>query len=110
MCYKYFIKRLKIMYTSYCYRFVGHKTDDLYIESGVDSSDNHVISGSVDGSVWWWDLVQAKVTCKLLHDSKRPVNSISIHPIQPYLLSASGATIKLWGKPDEDTVEVEEAS
>ncbi|XP_075217561.1 WD repeat domain-containing protein 83 isoform X2 [Lycorma delicatula] len=90
--------------------FVGHKTDDLYIESGVGNNDNHVVSGSVDGSVWWWDLIQAKVTSKLLHDSKRPVHSISIHPLQSYLMSASGATIKLWGKPDEGTEEVVEAS
>uniref|UniRef100_A0A1B6ESA3 WD repeat domain-containing protein 83 n=1 Tax=Cuerna arida TaxID=1464854 RepID=A0A1B6ESA3_9HEMI len=76
--------------------YSGHQTGDYVMECGVDQSDRHVVSGAVDGSVWWWELVQAKVTHRLAHSPCRPVTSLSVHPTQPRLLSAAANTINLW--------------
>ncbi|KAG8270949.1 WD repeat-containing protein 83 [Homalodisca vitripennis] len=83
-------------------RYSGHQTGDYVMECGVDQSDRHVVSGAVDGSVWWWELVQAKVTHRLAHSPCRPVTSLSVHPTQPRLLSAAANTINLWSATEPD--------
>ncbi|XP_022184727.2 WD repeat domain-containing protein 83 [Nilaparvata lugens] len=53
------------------------------------------------------DLVQAEVVGKLVHDEgrTRPIHSLSVHPTAPFLLSASGGSIKLWGTPSAENEE-----
>lgn len=53
--------------------------------------------GSEDGHVRIWDIVEAKVTRVLKHHT-RPVCSLSYHPDEPMLLTASydGSAV-LWG-------------
>lgn len=53
--------------------------------------------GSEDGEVRIWDIVEAKVTRSLKHHT-RPVCSLSYHPSEPMLLTASydGSAV-LWG-------------
>ncbi|KAJ3653231.1 hypothetical protein Zmor_012493 [Zophobas morio] len=80
--------------------YVGHKTQDMNIESGIITSDNHVLSGSVTGELFCWDLVGGNVVKKYTHTSKKVLNSISIHPTQDIVLTASVQTIKVWGKAE----------
>lgn len=53
--------------------------------------------GSEDGHVHIWDIVEAKVTRQLNHHT-RPVCSLSYHPSEAMLLTASydGSAV-LWG-------------
>jgi len=74
---------------------------DFCMESCVDSKDRHVLSGSIDGDIWCWDLVQATVTNRLTHDGGNVVHSLSFHPSQLFLLSACQGSVKLWGVPDD---------
>ena len=72
----------------------------MNIESGIITSDNHVLSGSVTGELFCWDLVGGNVVKKYTHTSKKVLNSISIHPTQDIVLTASVQTIKVWGKAE----------
>lgn len=69
------------------------------------TSDNHVVSGSITGELWCWDLVSAKVVKKLLHTPKKVLHSLSIHPRKDVVLTASVNSIKLWGVPENALVE-----
>lgn len=41
-------------------RFTGHKNHDYKIDSALNCEDTHVISGSEDGFVYYWDLVEVQ--------------------------------------------------
>lgn len=81
--------------------YSGHRMGDFCMESCVDSKDRHVLSGSIDGDIWCWDLVQATVTTRFAHDRGNVVHSLSFHPSQLFLLSACQGSVKLWGIPDD---------
>ncbi|CAM9673423.1 unnamed protein product [Pylaiella littoralis] len=76
--------------------YTGHLHKSYRMESWLANTDAHVISGSEDGHVHVYDIVEAKVT-RLLKHHKRPVCSTSYHPSEPMLLTASydGSTV-LW--------------
>lgn len=77
--------------------FMGHETNDYLLENCVNDKDNQIISGSATGEIFYWDLISSNVTNKLVHKLKKPVVSISHHPTDSILLSASEDEIKLWG-------------
>ncbi|KAJ8876283.1 hypothetical protein PR048_024193 [Dryococelus australis] len=76
--------------------YTGHQVAEYRVESCVDYSDKHVLSGASDGCVWCWDLVTESLVDKLPHGGT-VVASLSPHPTQPQLLSAAGLTVTLWG-------------
>eukprot|EP00752_Nemacystus_decipiens_P010298 g9175.t1 len=68
--------------------YSGHLHKSYRIESWLANTDAHVISGSEDGHVHIWDIVEAKVS-RLLKHHTRPVCSMSYHPSEAMLLTAS---------------------
>ncbi|KAL3281243.1 hypothetical protein HHI36_004457 [Cryptolaemus montrouzieri] len=84
--------------------YLGHRTDDMNIESGIITSDDHVISGSISGQLFIWDLINAVIVKKLTHTPGKVLNSISIHPRKNVVLTSSVNTIKVWG-PGDLTIE-----
>lgn len=76
--------------------YIGHTNQNYKVESCLSTDDAYVLSGSEDGLLYIWDLVDAKV----LHKTKahtRAVCALAYHPNQPYLLTSSvDGTIKLW--------------
>lgn len=40
------------------YRYKGHKNDNYKIDSCLNCKDTHILSGSEDGSVYIWDLIE----------------------------------------------------
>lgn len=82
------------------FRYVGHRTDDMNIESAIITSDNHVLAGSVTGELFCWDLVSGKVVQKYTHTPRKVLNSLSVHPTEDVVLTASVQTIKIWGKAE----------
>lgn len=77
--------------------FTGHECKDLLLENAVNEKDSHIISGSATGEIFYYDLVGAKVTQKLIHCKGKPVLSLSHHPTDNFLLTACEDEIKLWG-------------
>ncbi|XP_071454894.1 WD repeat domain-containing protein 83 [Hetaerina americana] len=86
--------------------YSGHSSGDYCMESASVERDSYVISGSADGNVWCWGLVGAEVVTKLPHGGKTAVvHSLSPHPTHSYVLTASGATVRLWGFPGAEEME-----
>lgn len=81
--------------------FSGHESKDFLLENAVNEKDSHIISGSANGDIFYWDLVSSKCIHKLKH-GKKPVVSLSHHPTSNYLLTASDDEVKLWGIPQTE--------
>ncbi|KAF5299940.1 hypothetical protein FQA39_LY11313 [Lamprigera yunnana] len=81
--------------------YVGHRIDDLKIQSAISNDDSTVFSGSVSGELWCWNLVSGTVDKKLVHIPEKALNSLSVHPKKDIILTASVNTIKLWGQAED---------
>ncbi|XP_072946973.1 WD repeat domain-containing protein 83 [Epargyreus clarus] len=77
--------------------FTGHESKDYSLENAVNEKDSHIISGSASGEIFYWDIVSSTCTQKLIHTRNKPVVSLSHHPTENSLLTASEDEIKLWG-------------
>jgi mitogen-activated protein kinase organizer 1 len=77
--------------------YTGHKNTGYPITSLFDNRDATVLSGSEDGSFYWWNTEDGK----LLQSKKAHISrlvSVVYHPSENYMLtSSSDETIKLWG-------------
>ncbi|XP_070167880.1 WD repeat domain-containing protein 83 isoform X2 [Polyergus mexicanus] len=78
--------------------FRGHTGKDLCLESSVDYQDTKILSGSVDGKLWIWDLVSQKVVAKLsgIKPTKYATVSISVHPQKNCFLASNGPNVLMW--------------
>lgn len=83
------------------FRYKGHRTEDMNIESAIITSDDYVLSGSVTGELWCWDLVSGEVVKKLMHFPRKVLCSLSVHPKNNSVLTASMHTIRLWDTEEE---------
>ena len=76
----------------------GHVNKSYQIENCMNNDLNEIISGSEDGFVYIWDLVDAKIKQKLKHSSDRSVHSLNYHPDHDKLITAQEQFIYLWEK------------
>ena len=79
--------------------YLGNKNESGYrIESCLDHTDRRVLTGSEDGCVYIWDLVDASRVGRLDHHLENvPVHSLSFHPDQSRLCTAAKDFVYLWG-------------
>ncbi|KAK1153717.1 WD repeat domain-containing protein 83-like [Acipenser oxyrinchus oxyrinchus] len=77
--------------------YKGHKNSRYKLECCLTEKDTHVVSCSEDGSVYYWDLVQGSLSLSV-SVGKGVVQSLSFHPTEPRLLTASEGSIQLWGE------------
>ncbi|KAF9092223.1 hypothetical protein BGX23_004493 [Mortierella sp. AD031] len=76
--------------------YKGHTNNKYKIRSCLSNSDAHVISGSEEGNIYIWDLIEGDVVHKIEAHSKI-VSSIDYHPKQDRMVSASvDGSIKTW--------------
>jgi len=76
--------------------YQGHKNKDFPIQSIFDNRDSTVISGSEDGSFFWWNLEDGKLLQSKKAHTARLV-SVDYHPNENFILTTSSdETIKLW--------------
>ena len=84
--------------------YTGHKNTEYKVDATLAFNDAHVVAGSEDGKLCYWDLVQGK----MLHQVQAHaavVVSISYHPKKHALLTAStSGPPKFWSnvEPDDD--------
>ncbi|EDO35821.1 predicted protein [Nematostella vectensis] len=77
--------------------FKGHQNKEYKLDSCLNHTDTHVISGSEDGSIHFWDLIEAKLIFSLEKAHKGVAYSLSYHPKDSCLLSASSdGEVKVW--------------
>ncbi|ORY06319.1 WD40 repeat-like protein [Basidiobolus meristosporus CBS 931.73] len=68
--------------------FKGHVNHDYKIQSTLTNTDAYVVSGSEDGTIHIWDLLEGR-SAAVLRKHTKVVTSISYHPKVSKLLSAS---------------------
>lgn len=73
----------------------------MTIDTAINRKDDHVLSGSVSGELWCWDLVSGQLVKKFMHTPKKVLNSLSVHPRKEIVLTASVTTVKVWGQPED---------
>ena len=87
--------------------FEGHVNKEYKLDSCVTCNDTHVISGSEDGHLYFWDLIEANIVAKTENAHKGVVFSMSKHPSKNILLTAGTDAVKLWenaeDKEDDET-------
>ncbi|XP_060711276.1 WD repeat domain-containing protein 83 [Hemiscyllium ocellatum] len=81
--------------------YTGHRNTDCKLDCCFNESDTHVVSGSEDGLVHFWDLIEGSCTLTL-PVGKGVVQSLSYHPTQCCLLTAAEDTVQLWGDDSEE--------
>jgi mitogen-activated protein kinase organizer 1 len=76
--------------------FRGHLNASYPLQSCFSNTDAQVLSGSEDGSVVVWDLMDAKVLARLKHHTK-PTCAIAYHPKETMMVTASyDGTAVVW--------------
>ncbi|XP_029653442.1 WD repeat domain-containing protein 83 [Octopus sinensis] len=83
--------------------YSGHRNSEYKIDSCLNNTDNLILSGSEDGIVYIWDLISAETKAKLEHPDQRPVHSLSHHPSDAVLLTASGSKMYMWASRYRNT-------
>nr|XP_054770625.1 WD repeat domain-containing protein 83-like [Lytechinus pictus] len=76
--------------------YQGHINKDYRIECCMNETDTHVVSGSEDGRICFWDLVEGSMTSTIEKAGKNVIPTLSFHPEEPCLLSASEGLVKVW--------------
>lgn len=77
-------------------KYVGHDCDNLKVDCCMSNDDNTIISGSKDGSIYFWDLMSGNVKQKILAH-KSNVSCVNYHPKNNVMLSSSyDNTIGVW--------------
>ena len=79
-------------------QYTQHKNASFKIDSCLTHTDAHVVSGSEDATIYFWDLVEGTLVHQLKGHAKT-VCSISHHPSEALIVSASyDGTVKVWGR------------
>ena len=74
-----------------CYcagEYVGHKNSKYMVECGLNKQDDHVVSGSEDGFIYIWDLIEANIKEKLQVKRSKVIHSLALHPQKDLMLAA----------------------
>ena len=78
--------------------YCGHTNKKYRVSALLDPTDAYVISGSEDGRIFAWDLVEAKVV-RELQGHRGPVVGLAVQPLGAFLVSASAdCDLSVWGK------------
>ncbi len=82
--------------------YKGHINKTYQIENCMNNISSEIYSGSEDGFIYIWDLVDSKVKQKLKHANEKTVHSLSFHPEENKLLSAQEQFVYLWSSSNKD--------
>ena len=80
--------------------FEGHVNKEYKVDSCVMQNDTHVVTGSEDGHIFFWDLIEAKIVTKIEKAHLGVIYSLSIHPTENLLLTAATDGVKLWNSQE----------
>lgn len=84
--------------------YTGHQNKSYKMDCSLSNKDTHVVSCSEEGHVYYWDLVEGSVALKL-PVGKGVVQSLSFHPTDPLLLTATEGCVQVWGGEPLETSE-----
>ena len=75
--------------------YTGHINRDYRLDCCLDYSDKHVLSGSENGQVYCWSLVEGGLVAKLDH-GPGTVHSLAQHPAKAQLVTAMAGSMAVW--------------
>ncbi|XP_038626668.1 WD repeat domain-containing protein 83 isoform X1 [Tachyglossus aculeatus] len=75
--------------------YSGHKNLACKLDCCLSEQDTHVGSGSENGKVYFWDLVEGSLALTLPVGGG-VVQSLAFHPSEPCLLTASEGNVQCW--------------
>ncbi|KAI8905273.1 WD40-repeat-containing domain protein [Powellomyces hirtus] len=76
--------------------YQGHTNREYRITSTLSNTDAHVITGSEDGRILMWDLVEGTLV-RTLRGHDKVVTCVAYHPINTAMVSAStDGSVKVW--------------
>lgn len=81
--------------------FTGHLNTKYRIDNELLSNDSYIVSGSEDGNIYIWSLLESKIQAKLQHPHK-VVHTLNVHPSSLELISAAENTVYLWSLKQEE--------
>ncbi len=76
--------------------YKGHVNKNYHLENCMNLNCSEILSGSEDGYVYVWDVVDSKIKYKLKHGNDKTVHSLNYHPDRKKLLTAQEQYIYLW--------------
>ena len=76
--------------------YSGHRNKLYNLENCMNQNCDLIMSGSEDGCVYAWDVVDSKIKFKLKHANDKTVPCLSYHPEEKKLLSSQENHIYLW--------------
>ena len=82
--------------------FAGHVNKNYRVEAVLNHTDHFVLSGSENGFVYVWDMVDGKLVKKLDHaldgaiSSGITIHSLAFHPKSAELLTAVRGKVYIW--------------
>ncbi len=78
--------------------YKGHVNKMYQVECCMNNSSSELLTGSEDGHVYIYDVVEGKIKQRLQHDNTKTVHSLSYHPEleEKKLLSAQEQFLYLW--------------
>ncbi|CAD5216934.1 unnamed protein product [Bursaphelenchus xylophilus] len=89
--------------------YSAHKNKEYRVESTFLATNDQIASGSEDGHLYIYDLINSKVLARLDHSPNKFVPSLAAHPTKTgLLLSAAGHKVFVWRAQNEDDEEYEE--
>lgn len=75
----------------------GHQNAGVKVECGLTYTDGHVVGGSEDGRVLFWELVEAEVVAELPAHPGKIVCSLDCHPSEGCMVTAgTDGFVKVW--------------
>lgn len=76
--------------------YKGHRNLVYNVQNCMSNNCSFLMSGSEDGFVYIWDVLDVNVKQKLQHSNDKTVHSLSFHPAENRLLSAQEKFVYLW--------------
>ena len=87
--------------------YKGHMNRLYQLENCMNNTCSQIMSGSEDGNVYIWELIDAKIRQKLKHANDKTVHSLSYHPEEKKLLSAQENFVYLWTEKEIEEIKIE---
>ena len=82
-------------------RYTGHSAKKYRIDCAFNRTDSTIISGSEDGKIYYWNLLDSKLIGSVKNDCRPVVHSLSTNVNKDELLTASENFVYLWGRESD---------
>lgn len=80
--------------------YKGHVNKNYHLENSMNQGCSQILSGSEDGYVYSWNVLDSSIRFKLKHGNNKTVHSLSYHPEENKMMTAQEQFIYLWSSSE----------